>query len=192
MWQQWRELGLLESLRSNARDEWSEGMTQTPAEYVGGQGKCYTGEQPHQKDNMLIHLLCWSKITTETQRLYSARNSSFETPGCAGYCGAVTASDVSATHRTIHHEKLPCLPQEFSLPVLFKTSLLFGTGFGHLKICLSFSAGSDMSLANLRTLEEHRTSSSIWDLSGVTSSGMLGISATHLTKAWHASRPVIG
>lgn len=60
-------------------------------------------------------------------------------------------------------------------------SLLFGTGFGQMEVCLSFSGGSDMGLANLPALKEHRTSSSIWVLSDVTSSGTPGISAMHLT-----------
>lgn len=34
VWQQWHELGLTESLGSNAKVEWSEGLTQTPVEYV--------------------------------------------------------------------------------------------------------------------------------------------------------------
>lgn len=30
------------------------------------QGKCYIRKQPYWNDNMLIHLLCWSKVTTKT------------------------------------------------------------------------------------------------------------------------------
>lgn len=32
MWQQWHELGLIESLGSNAGDEWSEGMMPNPVQ----------------------------------------------------------------------------------------------------------------------------------------------------------------
>lgn len=38
--------------------------------------------------------------------------------------------------------------QEFSLPVLFKVSFLFGTGFGQVDVCLSFSSNFGMALAN--------------------------------------------
>jgi len=45
-----------------------------------------------------------------------------------------------------------------------------------------------MGLANVPTLKEHSSSISIWDLSDVTSSGLLGIPAMHLTKVRHTSQ----